>query len=85
MDVENRVERIFMEGQWLIGVDDFEFDPISLIKAGQVLSGVRNSCLIGINARDPPIVGDWPDTVRVRLSRWRLRECDARVEAQATK
>ena len=50
MDVENRVERIFMEGQWLIGVDDFEFDPISLIKAGQVLSGVRNSCLIGINA-----------------------------------
>jgi hypothetical protein len=62
IDAKDRVEGIVIEGQWGIGVRDFEYYPIGLIGAGNTLSGGSDSCLIGVDARDLAIhtIGEIP-------------------------
>jgi hypothetical protein len=52
VDANERVEGIIIEWQWGISVRGFKCYPISLIGAGQAQSGGRDSCLIGVDARD---------------------------------
>jgi hypothetical protein len=62
VDAKDCVEGIIIERQWGVGVRDFKCYPISLIGVGHAQSGGRDSCFVGVDARDSAthIIGEIP-------------------------
>ena len=85
VDAKKPVKEIILERQSGIGVRDFKGYAISRIGVGHALSGVGDSCLIGIDARDPAIrvIGQIPRGSTGATSDF--ENMIAQVEGRATK